>query len=87
MHLTLLSFYCDGRLMSTFQLTAVGAGHYLVVDWPEVHVGFHRLAGDAAREHILTGVAEPVLDEDPGHVFHLSPSYSAPNLTGLDVRG
>ena len=44
---------------------------YLVVDRAEVHVGLKRLTGDTARKHVFTGIAEAILDQDPGHIFHL----------------
>ena len=44
----------------------------MVVDGPKVDIRLQGLARDAAREHILPGVAESVVNQDPGHVLHLS---------------
>jgi hypothetical protein len=44
---------------------------YLVVDWAEVNIRFEWFSGNATGKHVLSGVAEPVFDEDTGHIFDL----------------
>jgi hypothetical protein len=49
----------------------------LVVNRAEEDVRLQRLAGDPAREHVLTGVTEAAVDEDLLHIFDFRASESS----------
>lgn len=44
---------------------------YLVINRPKINIGFQWFTGDTTCEHVLPGIIEPVLDQDPRHVFYL----------------
>lgn len=47
-------------------------GAYLIIDWPEECIRFLGFSSDSTCQHVFSGITETVLDQNPGHIFHLS---------------